>query len=249
MAGAVAKVAEDELLEHDQRADRHQRGQRLVGLLELDPERRAALARLQVAPDERARLAPQALGDLAELDPHLIAGQQARLGRLGQRHARTDEERLDAGHRRLHRLGDLLVGQGVHLPEHERRLLRLGKLVDVPDEEPELLALVDLVRRGGSVVGEMDVHRIDSDGLGAPKMVQASVARDPVEPRPDVDRPVVGEHRVERRGQHLLQHILGVLARAEQVATEGEQAAAVPADEDLEGSRIAPPGDRDQTLV
>ena len=81
----------------------------------------------QVPAHERSGAALQALGDLGQLDPHLLAREQPRLGRLGERHPRAHEQRLDARDGRLHRLGDLLVGQGVHLAEHERGPLGLGK--------------------------------------------------------------------------------------------------------------------------
>jgi hypothetical protein len=51
-------------------------------------------------------------------------------------------------------------------------------------------------------------------------VIQAAVARDPVEPRLHVQRPIIGDHRVIGGGQHVLQHILSVLARAEQVTAE-----------------------------
>jgi hypothetical protein len=58
----------------------------------------------------------------------------------------------------------------------------------------------------------MVVHRVDADRLNPPQMVEAAVAGDPVQPGADVDRPLVGEDRVERGGEDLLQDILGVLA-------------------------------------
>ncbi len=98
-----------------------------------------------------------------------------------------------------------------------------GRLVDVADQHPEFLALVDLVGRRGPVLGQVDVHRVDADRLGATHVVEAAVARDPVEPWADVDRPVVGEHRVVGGRERVLEHVLGVLARTEQVAAEREQ--------------------------
>ena len=56
---------------------------------------------------------------------------------------------------------------------------------------------------------------------------------------------VVGHHRVERGGEDLLQHVLGVLARAEHVPAEGEQARLVAPDERLVGGLVAAPGERD----
>ena len=80
-------------------------------------------------------------------------------------------------------------------------------------------------------------------------MVERAVARDPVQPRPHVDLALVGEHRVEGGGEHLLQDVLGVLARAEHVPAEGQQARLVARAEDLEGGVLAAAGERDQALV
>ena len=228
--------------------DRHERGQRLVGLLELLAEVAAAVAGAQVAAD-RGGGAPQALGDLAELLADLLAGQQPRLGHLGQRHARAHEERLDRRDRGLHRLGDLLVAQRVDLAQQQRGLLRLRQLLHVADERAELLALVDLVGRRLAALGEVDVHRVDADRLLAAQMVQRAVARDPVQPRPHVDRPLVAEDRVERGGEDLLQDVLGVLARAEHVPAEREQAGLVARDQRLEGRMVALADERDEALV
>jgi hypothetical protein len=55
-------------------------------------------------------------------------------------------------------------------------------------------------------------------------VVEAAVAGDPVEPRARVDRPLVGEHRRVRLDEDLLEHVLGVLGRAQHVAAERQQA-------------------------
>ena len=81
--------------------------------------------------------AHQALGDLAELLADLLAGQLARLGGLGQRDAGAHEQRLDRRDGRLHRLGDLLVGERVDLAQQQRGALGLGQLLDVADELAE----------------------------------------------------------------------------------------------------------------
>ena len=191
----------------------------------------------------------QALGDLAELLADLLARQQPRLGGLGERHAGAHEQRLDRRDGGLHRLGDLLVGQRVDLPQQQRGALRLGQLLHVGDQEPELLAPVDLVGGRLPVLGQVDVHRVDADGLGAAQVVERAVARDPVQPRPHVDRALVGEDRVERGGEDLLQHVLGVLLRGQHVAAEREQARLVARHERLEGMVVAAPDERDQALV
>ena len=99
------------------------------------------------------------------------------------------------------------------------------------------------------MVGEVDVHRVHADRGGAAQVVQRAVARDPVEPRAHVDLALVGEDRVEGGGEDLLQDVLGVLARAQHVPAEGEQARLVARAERLEGGVLAAAGERDQALV
>ena len=92
--GARGALGQEELLEQQQRPDREDGGKCLVGLAQLLLEGAAALAAAHVAADRRAD-AGQALGPLAQLAADLIAGQPARLGRLGERDPRADEQRLD----------------------------------------------------------------------------------------------------------------------------------------------------------
>jgi hypothetical protein len=80
-------------------------------------------------------------------------------------------------------------------------------------------------------------------------VVQAAVARDAIQPRAHVERALVGDHRVERRREELLQHVLGVLARAEHVAAERQQPGLVAGDECLVGGLVAAPRQRDEPLV
>ena len=193
------------------------------------------------------RRSPSAISP--ELDPDLVTGEQPRLGRLGQGHARSHEQRLDAGHGGLHRLGDLLVGHRVHLAQDQSGLLALGQLVDVADEQAELLALVRLVRGGRTVLGEVGVHLVGGDRARPAQMVEAAVAGDPVQPRPHVDRTLIGQDRVKGGGHHLLHDVLGVLTRAEQVAAEGQQPGLVAAEQNLKGALVPLADVGDQPLV
>ena len=102
-------------------------------------KKRAAFAAAHVAARGRAQL-DEALGDFAELEADLLAAQLARLGGLGERDAGAHEQRLDRGHRGLHRVGDLLVGEGVDLAQQQRRALGLGEAVHVRDQLAEALA-------------------------------------------------------------------------------------------------------------
>ena len=225
-----------------------QRGHRAVVGAQLLAEARAAVARAQVAADRRGR-AREALGDRAELDADLVAGQQPRLGGLGERHAGAHEQRLHRRDRGLHRLGDLLVGERVDLAQQQRGALRLGQVLHVGDQEPELLALVHLVGGGEAALGEVHVHRVHADRGRAAQVVERAVARDPVQPRAHVDLALVGEDRVVGGREDLLQHVLRVLLGGEHVPAERQQARLVAGDERLERVLVAAPDERDQALV
>ena len=247
-AAGRAELGEDELLDQHETADRIHGRQGPARVAQLPPEDLAALAGAKVAPHGR-RGAGDALGHLAELEPHLLAGEQTRLGRLGQRHSRAYEKRLDARHRGVHRLEDLLVGESVDLAQEQRRALRLGQLPDVRHDLPELLARVDGVRRGGAPVALERVHRVLPGVLRPAEVVEAAVARDAIEPGACVDRTLVRADRVEGGGEHLLQHVLGVLRGAEHVAAEGEQPRVVAVHERLEGAMVPASDQRDELLV
>ena len=242
-------MEQEELPEQRQRTDRKQRRERLARVPELTLEAAAAIAHAQVPPDQRRGPPPKPLGHLRELDPHLLAGQQPRLGRLGKRDSRADEQGLDARDRRLHRLRDLVIRHGVHLAQDERSPLRLGKVLDVSDQHAELLAVVNLVGGAGAVIREVDIHRVHPDRLDPTQVVETPVARDPVQPWPHVDWAIVGEDRVESGGHDLLEDILRVLARAQEVAAESQQPWLVARDEHFERGGAAAAGQGDQALV
>jgi hypothetical protein len=115
---------------------------------------------------------------------------------------------------------DLLVGERVDLAQQQCSALRLGELVDVAEQLAEALAADRPIARRHAVVGEVDVHRVDADRRRAAQVVERAVTRNPVEPRTDVDLALIGQHGVEGSREDLLQHVLGVLARAEHVAAE-----------------------------
>ena len=230
------------------RPERRQRGERLGVRAQLAAELAAGLAALHVVARRAGGLA-QALDRLGQLEPHVAAGQVARLGRLGKRDPRAHQQRLDRRHRRLHRLRDLLIAERVDLAQQQRRALRLGQLADVGDQRPELLAGLDPVGGGDPVVADHRVHRVLAVGDRAPQVVEAAVARDPVQPRAHVDVALVGAHRCVRLHEHLLEHVLGVLLGAQHVAAEGEQPRVVAVEEDLEGVIVATADQRDQLVV
>ena len=161
--GARAELRQEELLQDDQRADRVDGGEGAVRPAQLRAEQAAALAVLQVAAHRSGRPG-KALGHLAELEPDLLAGEEPRLGRLGERYARAHEKRLDARHGGVHRLGDLVVGERVDLAQQQRGPLRLGQVLNVGDDLAELLAAVDGVGGRHAAVALEHVHRVEPGG-------------------------------------------------------------------------------------
>ncbi len=191
----------------------------------------------------------QALGDLGQAEAHVVATQLACLGRLRQRHAGADQQRLDARDGGVHRLGDLLVGEVVDLAQQQRGALRLGKLVHVLEQVAQVGTPVDDVGSRDAVGVDLIVHRVAPVGDGLAQVVQAPVAGDPVEPGPRVDVALVGQHGVVGGGEHLLQDVLGVLLRGQHVPAEGEQPGPVAVEQHLEGADAARPDGSDQPLV
>ena len=59
-----------------------------------------------------------------------------------------------------------------------------------------------------------DLEDVGGERHRAPQMVDAAVVGDAVEPRAQVDVPVVGAQRAVGADEDVLQHVLGVLARA-----------------------------------
>ena len=80
-------------------------------------------------------------------------------------------------------------------------------------------------------------------------MVERAVAGDAVKPRPHVDLALVGEDRVEGGREDLLQHILGVLARAQHVPHERQQAGLIARAQRLERGVLAATRQRDEPLI
>jgi hypothetical protein len=200
-------------------------------------------------PADGARDLGEPLGGLGELDPDLVAGQLTRLARLGQRDPGPDEQALHARDRGVHRLGDLLVAHRVDFAEKERRALRLGKVADVAEQAAELLPILDPLVGGHPVHVGVGVHRVLPVRGRLTKMIEAAVSGDPVEPGPDRDRSLVGDHCVVRRHEDLLEDVLRVLGAAEHLAAESEQPGLVALHQGVERVLMTPPRQGDELLV
>ena len=90
-----SELEQERLLQQQDRAEREDRRERAVVRAQLRAEAAAAIALLDVAANRR-RQRGDPLGDRAELEADLVAGQLARLGGLGEADPRADQQRLDA---------------------------------------------------------------------------------------------------------------------------------------------------------
>jgi len=241
-------VGDQKPLDGGDQANRQEGGKEAVVAAQLLSEGAARLAGAEVAAVGGGKLG-QPLRLLAKLFPDLLAAEGPRFGGLGKGDPRPHQQRLHGGNGGLHRLGDLLVGEVVQLPQQQRGPLALGKLADVLDEMADTLLLEDPIAYRLGVGAQVDVHRVDAGGRGAAQLVEAAVAGDPVKPRPDVDRPIVGNQGVVGGDEYLLQDVLGVLLAAQHVSAEGKEPGAVPLDQDLEGPLVAGPGQGNQPLL
>ena len=87
--------------------------------------------------------------------------------------------------------------------------------------------------------------------MRAAQVVDAAVVRDAVEPGAHVDRAAVAAQRAEGAHEHVLQHVLGVLARVarEHLAHVGEQPLAIAVVQHAERVVGAGAEQRDELLV
>ena len=172
----------------------------------------AAAVALAHVPARAARSLDAAIVGGHQVAPDLAAVGIARLLRLDEPDARAHQQRLDRRHGHVERAGELGVAQPVDLAHQQRRALLLGQAADVADEPPQVVAPLRLVDR----VEQRLARHLEDLGRGRvrpPQVVDAAVVRDAVEPGAHVDRAAVAAQRPERAHEHVLQHVLGVLAR------------------------------------
>jgi hypothetical protein len=233
-ARAGSDGAEHGGLQPDAGNDRQQCRHRGALAAHLGRELRAALAAGNVAAQRGALESGAARRRelLADLDARRLAGAAPARERL----ARLEDQRLHLLAPHAEDLGDLVVAVVAELEEHERRALLLGEAFEVGQQAAQLGAAVDV---GGQAVGG-GVTVVEGDLL-APRAQdrQAAVARDGVEPGPEADRPIAGAQRAIGGHEGVLQRVLRLLVAGQHVPAEGEQAAVVAVEDELEGALVA----------
>ena len=132
------------------------------------------------------------------------------------------------------------------LEEHERRALLLGQLLEVGQQAAQLGAALDV---GGEAVARR-VPVVEGRVLAARAQDrQAAVARDGVEPGLEANRPLAGAQRAMSGHEGVLKGVLGLLVAGEHVPAEGEQAAVIAVEDELEGTLVPGADTGDEGVV
>jgi hypothetical protein len=246
-AAAAEREAEHRGLQADgghQRKDGRERGALAT---DLALEVRAARAAIDVAARDTAP--GDATGVGGELLADLDAWGRTRVAGAHQRLARLEDERLDLLTSHPEHGSDLRMRLVAELEEHQRGALVVGEALQLVDQLAQVGAELDLRRHPleGADVGHQpvggDLRALRAQGR------EAAVASDRVEPRAQIDVARPGAQRAIGRGEAVLQGVLRLLAAAEHLSAEGEQAAVVAVVDDLE--RCVVPGSHacDEALV
>src|SRR6266403_1793883 len=185
---------------------------------------------------------------------------------LAQGHPRTVQARL---HRRdgvAHDLRDLLVGELLHVLQHEHRAVVLGQAVDrrledAPRLAGEQLALgrVRPVRHEeGTVPGAVAVRQVGGQqlverglqlaALTAP-LVQAEIGRDPIDPAAQGGASFEAGALVDDLQKDVLGDLLGIGGAARDTVREPEDPRGVACHEDLERARVPGRRAREQAAI
>ena len=184
-----------------------------------------------------------------DVEADVAARRVARLDRLDEADPRADEQRLDGRNRDAERLGELLVGEALHLAHEQRRALLFGQPPDVADQAAQVLAALGLLERVLQRRAARQVEQVDRGGNWPPSWSMQRLWAT----RYSQARSVTGRRRPaarHTREEDVLHRVLGVGARsAEHLACVGEQALAVALVDDLERVLVTLPEERNELLV
>ena len=179
--------------------------------------------------------AQRGTADSAQLAADVGAVGLARGARGHERLAGLEDERLDLGARDLEHAGNLVVRVGAELGHDERGALIVGQAADVEHEIAQILAAlherVGLLARAVLEVGDRDLAAPAQDRV-------ATVARDDIEPGPQIDVLIAGQDARVGGQERVLDGVLGLVAIAEEVAAEAEDGGAIARVHGLEGRAV-----------
>jgi hypothetical protein len=144
---------------------------------------------------------------------------------------------------------DLVVGQVTELEQDERGALVVGEPPQIVHQLAQVGSALNLL--GQPIRDAAAVLRaVEADVLAArAQHRQAAIARDRVQPGPELDAAVAGAQRRVGRPEALLERVLGLLPAGQQLMAERQQAACVPVVDRLEGLVVAGAHARHETMV
>jgi hypothetical protein len=175
-----------------------------------------------------------AAGD-GEMLADVATGLVARLAPTAQGRARLEDQcphLVGSAADHLRHLGVLEVPE---LGEHERGPLLLGQAPDVAEKGAQVVALLHLLRQGRDPICQVLGRHLTA---GAPH-VQAAVSRRRVEPCAQVPRRSAGVQLPVGGAEGVLDRVLRLLTRPEQVPGQRQQSTMVAIVERLEGVLVA----------
>ena len=109
---------------------------------------------------------------------------------------------------------ELVVGEAVELAPQERVALQLGQAGEVVEQGAQRAAALDGGRRPVGAVGDpRGALELDRVGPHPRALVEAAVARQPVQPRPQLEHARVALQRAVRAPQRLLDDVLDLVGR------------------------------------
>jgi hypothetical protein len=232
-AAADAHRGERAALEPDARDHRKDEGGHGALAGNVLAEGAAAGACLEVLAE---RAAPKrAASGGGELFANVGARRLAGVAVFDQRRPRLEHERLHLHRVTSHDGADVRVRQVAELGEHQRRALLLGKLAHVVKKLAQVGALLDFLGEPG----RGNVLQLARPLAAGAKDREALVAGDRVEPGLELELARVRAHRVVCGDEGLLDGILRLVGRAEQVPAEGQDRPVVAVEDDLEGGLVA----------
>ncbi len=226
----------------------HERRELAADAAHLDAELAAACAVTKVAARRRVRPDATVVGE-NQLVADLRTGGVPSLGSRGEAHPRAHEQRLHGRDRDAEGGGELRIAHSGELAHQQGRALLLGEAADIGHEPSQRLAPLGL----GDRVLDRCPDQLDQLGSGwcrAPQLVDAAVVGDAVEPCPEREIAIVRPQARVGADEHVLERVLGVVARARQhLARIREQPLAVPVVDDAERLIVPGPEQLDELFI
>jgi hypothetical protein len=200
----------EQIGKHADGAERRGQGRELAAAAaELGLELAAPAAFGYVSPHGAAAPDATIVGQ-GELIANRDAGGVARFYSQGEADPRPDQERLDGRHRDIHGRGHVGVAHPSELAHEQGRALLCRQPVQIGDQSPQRLALLDLrdrvVRGPAALLQDRGRRR-----YGPAELVDATIVRDPVQPRAQRELATVGPKSRVGTDEDVLERVLGIL--------------------------------------